>query len=270
MRMATDLDLDAYFDRIGWGGPTPPTLATLAGLLDAHMKSVPFENLDVLLGRPIRLDLEALQDKLVHARRGGYCFEQATLFAAVLDALGFRPVRHTARVTLMVPRTASARTHMFLRLSLPEGEFVVDPGFGGLAPRVPLPLVDRGSGLPNETHWMACEGPYWVLKARRDDAVVDAWVTTLDPDNEIDFVMGNHFTSTFPASPFLAHLMLRAFTEDGRVTVMNREATIVRGGQATTIELADRAELRALLARHFGFDLPEIERLRVPSIPEWD
>jgi len=268
--MATDLDLDAYFDRIGWGGPTPPTLETLAGLLDAHMRSVPFENLDVLLGRPIRLDLDALQDKLVRARRGGYCFEQATLFAAVLDALGFRPVRHTARVTLMVPRTASARTHMFLRLSLPEGEFVVDPGFGGLAPRVPLRLVDRAREESGETHWMARDGPWWVLKARRDDAVVDAWATTLDADNEIDFLMGNHFTSTFPASPFLAHLMLRAFTGDGRVTVINREATIVRGGKATTTELADRAGLRALLARHFGFDLPEIERLRVPSIPEWD
>jgi N-hydroxyarylamine O-acetyltransferase len=75
-----------------------PTFETLAGLLHAHMLRIQFENLDVLLGRPVRLDLDSLQDKLVRARRGGYCFEHATLFAAVLEKLGFQPVRHAARV----------------------------------------------------------------------------------------------------------------------------------------------------------------------------
>jgi len=106
------------------------------------MAAIPFENLDVLLGRPVRLDLASLQAKLVDARRGGYCFEHVTLFAAVLEQLGFTPVRHSACVVLVNPRTAAPRTHMFLTVPLAEGTFVVDPGFGVLAPKVPLPLED--------------------------------------------------------------------------------------------------------------------------------
>ena len=87
--MTTPLDLEAYFRRIQWGGETSPTFETLAGLLRAHMLRIQFENLDVLLGRPVRLDLDSLPDKLVRARRDGYCFEHATLFAAVLEKLDF-------------------------------------------------------------------------------------------------------------------------------------------------------------------------------------
>jgi N-hydroxyarylamine O-acetyltransferase len=268
--MTTTVDLDAYFERIQWGGGTPPTLDTLAALLGAHMAHIPFENLDVLLGRPIRLDLDGLQDKLVRARRGGYCFEHGTLFAAVLEALGFAPVRHLARVTLLLARTEAPRTHMFLRVPLAEGTFVVDPGFGGLAPRVPLPLVDGAAVHASApTHWMAREGPYWILRAQTGDKVVDAWVTTLDIDNPADFAMANHYTSTFPGSAFLNRIMMRALTAEGRVTVDNRDVTIEERASLRTMQLADRAELRALLARHFGFDLPELLRLRVPSIPAW-
>ena len=91
--MTESIDLDAYLARIQWGSPVRQDLATLSALLRAHMTRIPFENLDVLLGHPIRLDLEGLQAKLVRARRGGYCFEHATLFAAALEALGFAPVR---------------------------------------------------------------------------------------------------------------------------------------------------------------------------------
>ena len=93
-QMSKSSTLDAYFDRIGWGGPTTADLATLSGLLEAHMRSIPFENLDVLAGDPIRLGGDDVRAKLVAARRGGYCFEHATLFADVLDRLGFSLQRH--------------------------------------------------------------------------------------------------------------------------------------------------------------------------------
>ena len=140
--MTSALNLDAYLDRIQWGGGTAPTFATLAGLLQAHLSHIHFENLDVLLGRPIRLDLDSLQDKLIRKHRGGYCFEHGTLFAAVLERLGFQAVPHTARVVLFNPRQASPRTHMFLKVSLPEGVFIADPGLGGLAPPLPVPLKE--------------------------------------------------------------------------------------------------------------------------------
>ena len=263
------IDLERYFERVEWGGATDTTFDTLAGLLRAHMRRIPFENLDVLLGRPIALGLDALQRKLVYARRGGYCFEHATLFAAVLEALGFRPIRHSARVVLRAPRSASPRTHMFLSVPLREGTFVVDPGFGGLAPEFPVSLVSSGDAPGDRSHGFVHDGAYWTLRTRAGGRTVDCWASTLEPDNPVDFDVANHYTSTHAASAFVNNVMLRALTDAGRVSVMNREATIDEGGGARSLQLADRPALRALLVEHFGFDLPEADTLRVPAIAEW-
>lgn len=263
-------DLDAYFERIQWGGGTRPTYETLAGVLRAHMSSIPFENLDVLLGRPIRLDLDGLQRKLVRARRGGYCFEHGTLFGAVIEALGFKPVRHTARVIMFTPRTAAPRTRMFLTVPVAEGTFVVDPGFGALAPRIPVPLLDGVEArIGSEAHWMARDGSHWILRTRTAQKEADCWLSTLEEDNLVDFEMGSHYVATHPSSPFVNGMMMRALTADGRVTVANRDVNIRCGDREEPVQLADRSALRTLLTTYFGFDLPEVERMPVPSIPEW-
>ena len=268
--MNVPLELGRYLDRIGWGGSTRPTLETLTGLIAAHTARVPFENLDVLLGRPIRLDLEGLQDKLVARKRGGYCFEQATLMGAALDALGFDVARHAARVIMLVPRSESPRTHMFLVVTLPEGPFVVDPGFGKLAPRVPVPLAEGIEvRFGDDAHRFVREGDHWTLRARVDGEDAPCWTTPLDETHPIDYEMANHFTSTHPSSPFRARLMLRAHSGDARVTVLNRDVSIRRGGESTASTLADRGALRRLLAERFGFDLPEVEALHVPAIEGW-
>jgi N-hydroxyarylamine O-acetyltransferase len=264
------VETERYLARIGWGGSTRAAYDTLAGLLRAHVERIPFENLDVLLGRGVRLDLESLQEKLVQRRRGGYCFEHATLFAAVLESLGFDVVRHSARVVLVVPRTQAPRSHMLLTVSLAQGRVVVDPGFGGHTPRAPVPLVpgERVS-VDAEEHWMARDGDHWVLRTRTPEREMDLWVSTLEDDNLVDFEVANHYVSSHPASGFVNRLMLRAHTHGGRVHVMNREVTEWRGGTVHTRELADRRELRVLLCESFGFDLPEVEGLRVPQVPEW-
>ena len=268
--MSDDFDLDAYLVRIQWGGALRHDRETLAGLLGAHMARIPFENLDVLLGRPIRLDLDGVQSKLVRAGRGGYCFEHATLLAAALEQLGFKPARHSARVTLFVPRSAAPRTHMFLTVPLAEGRFVLDPGFGALAPRLPVPLAEgEHAQIGAERHAMVRDGRFWAQRAQVGGAPVDAWASTLEEDYATDFELGNHYTATHPASPFVQRIMLRALTDGGRVTVLNRDVTVWRGNPPEPVQLADRSALRALLAEHFGFDLPEVERLRVPSIAQW-
>ncbi|MGH8800742.1 MAG: arylamine N-acetyltransferase family protein [Casimicrobiaceae bacterium] len=263
-------DLDAYLARIEWHGGLDPDHATLAGLLDAHMRHIPFENLDVLLGRRVHLDLAALADKLVAHQRGGYCFEHGTLFAAVLERLGFAPQRHTARVIMVAPRSESPRTHMFLTVRLPEGRFVVDPGFGSLAARVPVPLEDGCKvTFGNETHWMARDGGVLVLRTQSADKVTDCWVSEVGTDHLVDFEVGNHYTSTHPRSPFVNRLMLRAITRGGRVSAMNRDVTIRTSTGVRGFRLPDRKGLRALLREYFGFDLPEVEALRVPTIDGW-
>ena len=186
-----------------------------------------------------------------------------------IEAAGFAPVRHTARVVLFVPRTQAPRTHMFLTVACDGGRFVVDPGFGSRAPPFPVPLTDASGPPPDTTHWMARADGHWVLRARTPERVVDCWATTLEPDNPVDFELGNHFTATHPSSPFVNRLMLRAQTADGYVTVMNRDITHVRGFESHVTTLESRAALRALLNERFGFDLPEVLSLRVPAIEGW-
>jgi N-hydroxyarylamine O-acetyltransferase len=261
------IDLDAYFRRIQWNGATSPTFDTLAGLLRAHTSRVPFENLDVLLGRPICLDLDSIQAKIVGAGRGGYCYEHATLFAAVLEALGFQLTRHAARVVLFDPVTEAPRSHMFLSVAIEGATYIADPGFGPFTPPFPVPLRDSTA---TRTHWMTRAGDTWTLHVPRDGQTVAGWVSTLEPELPIDFEVANHYIATHPQSLFTNVILLSAPVPRGRVNVMNRGVTILRGADATSLELADRAALRSLLKEHFRFDLPEVEHMKVPAIPEWD
>jgi N-hydroxyarylamine O-acetyltransferase len=269
--MATQVDLGAYFRRIRWTGATAPVFATLKGLLHAHTSHIPFENLDVLLHRPVRLDLDSIQAKLVGANRGGYCFEHASLFAAVLEALGFEPKRHAGRVVLFTPPAEAPRTHMFLTVPVGGATYIIDPGFGAFASQAPVPLADGPARQTHcrQTHWMTREGGLWALHVPRDGVSATGWVTTLETEYPIDFEVANHFTATHPDSPFTNTIMLSGPTPHGRVNVMNRDVTIRRGTETTKMRLRDRSALRALLADHFGFDLPEVEQMKVPAIPDW-
>lgn len=244
-----------YFARIGMARPAEPTLAALAEIVGCHVRAIPFENLDVLLGRPPRLDLDALRGKLL-GRRGGYCYEHATLCAAELESLGFAVARHSTRVVMVTPRDQAPRTHMFLTCL----DHVLDPGFGGLAPHVPVPL----DGTPAGRHRIVREGRDIALY--HDDQRL--WVSSLEADIPVDFEMANHYTATWPQSPFVQRMMLRAFTPDGRISAMNRDLTIVRGSETTTRRIEDRGELQRLLADAFGIAC-DVSQLHVPGVPEW-
>jgi N-hydroxyarylamine O-acetyltransferase len=277
-------DLDSYLARIGVRGPfapaslqlapaslrLAPTLETLTALTRAHITRIPFENVDVLLGRSVRIDLDSIVKKIVVGGRGGYCFEHGTLFQAVLEQIGFTPVAHAARVVVLVPRHQSPRTHMFLTVDVHGERFVVDPGFGGHTALVPVPLRDGAEVRDgHDRHRMVLREGEWVLEAEIDGTMTALWTATLEPQLPIDFQLANHWVSTAAASPFVNRLMLRALTRDGRTSVMNRDVTIVSGGQTEKYQLADRRALRALLGQHFGFDLPDVETLKVPMVPEW-
>ncbi len=159
---------------------------------------------------------------------------------------------------------------MFLTVPVAEGTFVVDPGFGSLAARVPVPLDGSDARIGREAHAIGHDGRHRVMRADRGAARVDCWYSTMDEVHPIDYDVGNHYTATHPSSSFVNRLMMRALTADGRVGVANRDVTTWVGGECQSRVLADRADLRALLVEHFGFDLPEVDRLRVPTIPEWD
>ena len=121
---------------------------------------------------------------------------------------------------------------MFLTVPLGDARYVVDPGFGRLAPQVPLPLVHGAeTRAAQETYWMLHEPPHWVMRAMAGGKIVDAWITTLEPDTHVDFEVANHYVATHPKSPFANRLMMRAIRDDGSyVAVMNREVTTWRDG----------------------------------------
>lgn len=143
--MSEDVDLNAYFERVGFSGPTTPTLQTLRALHALHPAAIPFENLDSLLGLPVLLDQASLNRKLVADGRGGYCFEQNLMFLRVLRALGFAARGHLAGVLWGGrPVEALAPDHMLITADIAGATYLVDVGFGGLLMTAPLEL--RGGG----------------------------------------------------------------------------------------------------------------------------
>jgi N-hydroxyarylamine O-acetyltransferase len=257
--------VDAYLARIGYAGPLEPTVAVLEALHLAHATHIPFENLDILLGRPIRLDLECLQAKLVAGGRGGYCFEQNTLFAAVLAELGFRVTLLAARVRFGANRILP-RTHMALQIRIDDAEWLADVGFGAAGLLLPIRFAD---GAPvREFAWtyrLVREAGQWVLQSQSDAVWQDLYAFTLDPQLAVDFEVANHYVSTHPQSRFVQSLTVQQVTREARHALVNRDYSVDRGTEVVRQTLRDDAEVLALLAGTFGLSFPSGTRFRVPA-----
>ncbi|MDF1836421.1 MAG: arylamine N-acetyltransferase, partial [Planctomycetota bacterium] len=268
--MAFAIDLDAYFARIGDSGARGPDLATLRRVVEAHARTIPFENLDILRGRGISVELADIERKLVHEGRGGYCFEQNSLMEQVLQGLGFDVQAISARVRIKSPRSfIPARTHMFLRVCVGGEDWLVDVGVGGLTPNAPLRLVlDEPQDTPLETRRIVAEGQWSGFEQRSPDALLyhqvligDEWQDvcefTLEPMYPIDRELGNWFTSAHPASHFKDKLSVARTTENGRVTILNQTLKFRdENGQAQSRILNTRAELLEALDREFDLQFP--------------
>lgn len=264
------IDLNAYLDRIAYSGPREPTLSTLTALHAAHVVAIPFENLDILLGHGIDLDLAALERKMVADRRGGYCFEQNTLFRAALEELGFTVSSLAARV--QVGATAvRPRTHMLLLVEAESERHLADVGFGGGGLVVPVPLVEgRETWLGGLGHRLRREGEIWVLEGNTEGAWSDFYAFTLEAQHPADFVMANHFTSTFPSSPFVNNLTVQRSWLGGWVVLRNRDLTLREGGVTTAETIRDPEHLLEVLRDRFGLEFPAGTRFARPEFPEGD
>jgi N-hydroxyarylamine O-acetyltransferase len=257
--VADVIDLEAYFARIGYLGARTPTLATLDAIMHAHVVAIPFENLDVLLGRRIELDPDALARKLIHDRRGGYCFEHNALLLGVLTELGFAARPMSGRVRYQRPRDYTPpRTHLWLRVELDQ-PYLADVGVGALSLSSALRLeTAEPQPTPHETRRLVREGGLVYHQARLGDDWHDVYETTLEDMPPIDREVANWFTSTHPASSFKARLTVARALPDGRRLVLaNRELAVrERDGQADRRALASPDELLAVLAEQFGLVFP--------------
>ena len=254
------IDLDAYFARTGYTGPVAPTLAVLNDVMHAHAQAVPFENLDVLLGRGIELSPEALHRKLIEERRGGYCFEQNGLLLLVLDGIGFAVTPLSARVRYQRPRDYTpARTHLFLRVEIEGAPWIADVGVGGLSLTSAIRLDQEGEQeTRHEPRRIIREQGRFFHQVRFGDEWHDVLEFTGEEMPLIDRELANWFTSTHPQSHFKNRLIAaRALPDGARLTLLNRELTMrSRSGEARTRQLADPAELVSVLAEEFSLRFP--------------
>lgn len=258
--MSSPLDLPAYLDRIGLDETPIPDLDGLRRLHFAHATHIPFENLDIQLGLPIRLDLESLQAKLVGRKRGGYCFEHNSLFMAVLRRLGFSVEAYEARVRLGTAEVLP-RTHMLLQVELPEGSFLADVGFGGQGLLHPVPMDGGAHPAFGEEHRVIEEGALRVLQTRQTLAWQDLYAFVPEAREPIDFELANWYTSTHPESRFVKTLTAQLPGPDQRHILRGLSYTKVSGKGAE--ERVLRAEeLVPLLRETFGLAVPEGTRFR--------
>jgi N-hydroxyarylamine O-acetyltransferase len=252
------IDLDGDFARIGYRDSRAPELATLNAIVRAHVQAIPFENVDVLLGRPIELAPAALEAKLVHARRGGYCFEHNTLLLEVLRALGFDANPISARVRWQRPRDYTpARTHLLVRVELAES-WLADVGVGAMSPTAVLRLADESEqATPHEPRRLLREHGLIYHQVKLGDDWHDLAELTLEAMPEIDRVVANWYTSAHPSSHFKHRLIAARATPDGRVTLLN-DTLSIRGtdGVAVKHAIESPAHLLEVLDRYFGIALP--------------
>jgi N-hydroxyarylamine O-acetyltransferase len=255
-----DLDLEAYLARIGHTGALgdlDPTIETLTALHRAHVLSIPFENLDILLGRPIRLDLESLQAKLVHGRRGGYCFEQNALFAAVLDRLGFEVTCLAARVQLG-DEAPNARTHMVLALDVAGARWLADVGFGCDGFLDPVAFGSRDPVRQGAwTFRLDEEEGLHVLRGLRLDGWLDLYTFTMEPQLPVDYEVSNHYTSTWPRSPFVTKVVVQRSGVDERWMLIDDELSVERPDGTERWTVGSPQERLSVLADRFDLVFPE-------------
>lgn len=275
------ISLAAYLRRIGLGAAPSVDPAGLALVQRAHRLAIPFENLDIMLGRGIALNPDALRAKLVAARRGGYCFEQNSLFAAMLAALGFAARPLLARVWLGGAGEVPPRTHMLLAVTLGEEEWIADVGFGGsFVP--PLALRDGAMGeTPDGARHrlrratMAGDpAGIWLLERMGSPAATDrsgdsaGWQPQYGfspvAAAPADIEQANHWTATRPGTRFTSlHIASRVLPE-GFAALTDRQLSLFDRGETRAQVIETPADYRAVLADIFGIELAAADVERLP------
>jgi len=256
-------DQNAWLARIGYSGSTAPTLETLNRLIFAHSHAIAYETMDIMLGRPPKLDIQTLQDKMIIAGRGGYCFEQNMLFRAGLRSLGYRITSLQGRVVrglaIDAPRPA---IHMLLKVELPEGNFLADVGFGNLAPTSALLLVPQiEQKTPHEVMRFIDVGGELTLQARLQHGWQHIYRVIPYPRYDGEYEITNWYTATHPETPYQGNIIAAKPGPNGsRITMYNARVTVRDAeGHVEKRWLANEGEFRDVLQVEFGLNMSDQE-----------
>jgi N-hydroxyarylamine O-acetyltransferase len=270
------MDISTYLSRIGYSGPTDPTVETLFALQRAHLYTVPFENLDIHLGHPIRLEEDALYEKIVIRRRGGFCYELNGLFSRLLRLLGYGVVLLNARGVRDDGAYSREFDHMALQVTCPdepERPWLVDVGWGN-GPLAPLRLDEPGVQSQGERLFkIHREDEYFLLTEHIPEEALEKglaedgpdvkearWIKhyafTLIPRAYEDFYECCQYHSTSPDSFFAHGRLCSLFLPNGRITLSELHLITTRDGIREERSLAGEDEFRVILKDWFAIDLP--------------
>ncbi|WP_413599496.1 N-hydroxyarylamine O-acetyltransferase [Enterobacter kobei] len=252
--------LTGYFARIGWTQPTRVDIDTVRALHLHHNCAIPFENIDVVLPREIHLEDQCLEDKLVTARRGGYCFEQNGLFERVLRDVGFTVRSVLGRVVLANPSQMPPRTHRLLLVELNGERWIADVGFGGQTLTAPIRLLaNEEQETPHGQYRLLSEGNDWMLQFRHHEHWQSMYHFDLTTQYFSDYVMGNFWSAHWPQSHFRHHLLMcRHLPDGGKLTLTNFNFTHWQNGHVEEqIHLPDAEALYQLMQSRFGLGVDD-------------
>ena len=249
------MNISAYLQRLSYTGPITPTAETLRALHLSHLLTIPFENLDIHLGRPIVPDEVAFFRKIVTEQRGGFCYELNGLFAALLQALGFDVTLLSARVAGEDGSFGPEFDHLTVLVQLEE-RWLADVGFGDSF-REPLRLDEPGEQVQvGGSYRLSQEGEAWIYSSRDEDNVWQPeYRFSLQPRQLADFAPMCHYQQTSPQSHFTQKRICSLATPDGRLTLSDFRLIVTRHGRREEQGIADQAAYEAVLRDYFGITL---------------
>lgn len=255
-------DLRAYLARIGFddgGGRPTADLTTLRTLALLHPCAIPFENLNPLLRRPVLLDIGSIQQKVVLGGRGGWCFEHNHLMGTALAALGYTVTGLSGRVVWNVPPgIVRARSHMVLYVTLEDGPYIVDVGFGGSTPTAPLRLeAGIEQTTPHELFRLTRVNESFLVEARLERAWRGLYSFDLQPQTLPDYEMPNWHLCNHPNSHFLNCVVAARVEHDRRYALRNADFAVhFPDGFTERRVLGSGAEIRQTLEEVFHINVP--------------
>jgi arylamine N-acetyltransferase len=254
--MEFTIDVQKYLTRINYHGPLDGSAAALSALQEAHYIAVPYENFDILQGKPLSLDLADLYRKIVLEHRGGYCFELNGLFAALLRALGYEVTEHFSRYLRDEPPLPMPR-HRVLVVKAQGKRYFTDVGVGGVVPRWPLLMTPGLEQKQNGENYRLAFDPVLgnVVQEFRHGEWSNYISFTEDPAYPVDFIAANYWCQHAPESIFNKEPMAAILTPEGRVTMFGREVRVFSPEGVRVIPLETEEEIRAKAKELFDIEI---------------
>jgi N-hydroxyarylamine O-acetyltransferase len=248
--------VDSYLDRISYSGPVRADLATLTALHRAHLRAIPYENLDVQFGRPVTIERAPIFEKVVTRRRGGWCYEMNGLFGWALEQLGFKVTRSAGAVMREARGEDVVGNHLVLKVDLDEGTYLADVGFGD-GPLDPV-RVAPGEFVSNGFAFALSrqDGGWWRLHNHKGGGA-PSFDFDLTPADEKRLAERCFWLQSSPESPFVQNAVLQRHGADGLWMMRGRVLRQLTPSEQKDFLVESAPEYVGVLDEVFGLKLPQ-------------